>query len=394
MTQENISDEERSAALKKRMRIMLVCLIILFGGIFLYKMAMGMLMRHFMANQSELVTVSTAKVTTSPWQPKITEAGSLRAIHGVNVTTQLAGQVQSVYFTPGADVTAGTVLVQLNADDDVALLHSLQANAELSRITYARDKAQFKAEGVSKQVVDNDAANVQSLTAQVAQQAAIVAKKTIVAPFTGRLGINLINLGQYLNPGDAVTMLQTLDPIYADFNVPQQELTRIKCGQKVMVAVDAMPGRQFFGTITTINPGVDVASRNVLVEATIANPEKELAPGMFANVEVDTGEPADFVTVAQTVISYNPYGDIVYVVTEKGKDKDDKPKLIANQRFVKLGETRGEQVAVIDGLKDGETVVTSGQLKLKNGSQITVNNSVVPPDNPAPDLTDAHEASQ
>jgi membrane fusion protein, multidrug efflux system len=302
--------------------------------------------------------------------------------------------VQKISFTPGADVEAGQVLAQLNADDDIALLHSLQANMELSKITYTRDKAQFKAEGVSKQIVDNDAANLASLTAQVAQQAAIVAKKTIVAPFAGRLGINLINLGQYLNPGDSVTMLQTLDPIYADFYVPQQELGRMKTGQKVIATVDAMPGRQFFGKVTTINPGVDAASRNVLVEATIDNPEKELAPGMFANVEVDTGAPVDYVTVAQTVVFYNPYGDIVYVVTEKGKDKDDKPILIANQRFVKTGETRGEQVAITEGLKDGETVVTSGQLKLKNGSQIEVNNKIVPSDSATPDLTNDHEGSQ
>lgn len=244
MTPENNDEKpQKKASMKKRMTIMVICLVVLFGGIFLYKTAMGMLINHFIANQSHVVTVSTAKVTTAEWQPKIIEAGSLRAIHGVNITTQLAGQVQSIYFTPGADVKAGEVLAQLNADDDIALLHSLQANLELSNITYTRDKAQFKAEGVSKQIVDNDAANVQSLTAQVAQQAAIVAKKTIVAPFAGRLGINLINLGQYLNPGDAVTMLQTLDPIYADFNVPQQELGRMKCGQKVIVSVDASGGR-------------------------------------------------------------------------------------------------------------------------------------------------------
>ena len=387
---ERQDDEQKKRQLRRRMRIMLVCLVILFGGIFLYKMAMGMLMRHFMATQSHVVTVSTMKVTTSSWQPKITEAGSLRAIHGVNITTQLAGQVQSISFTPGADVTAGMVLAQLNADDDIALLHSLEANAELSKITYTRDKAQFKAEGVSKQVVDNDAANLKSITAQVAQQAAIVAKKTIVAPFDGRLGINLINLGQYLNPGDAVTMLQTLDPIYADFNVPQQELGRLKQDQKVVITVDAMPGKEFVGKITTINPGVDPNTRNVVVEATIENHDKILAPGMFANVVVDSGEPAKYVTVPQTVIFYNPYGDIVYVVTEKGKDKDDKPIEIANQRFVTVGETRGEQVTVLEGLQDGDTVVSSGQLKLKNGDQIAVNNSVVPPNNPDPDLPNSH----
>ena len=375
--------------LRRRMRIMLILLSILFGGIFIYKTVMGMLMRHYMANQINVSTVSTAVVGAQAWQPEISEAGSLRAIHGVNITPQMAGQVKAIYFTPGADVAEGTPLVQLNADDDIALLHSLQANADLSNITYTRDQAQFKVEGISKQIVDNDAANLKSITAQVAQQAAIVAKKTIVAPFAGRLGINQINIGQYLNPGDTVTMLQTLDPIYADFNVPQQELTKLKPGQKVKVSVDALPGRQFFGKITTVNPAVDAATRNVMVEATISNPEKELAPGMFATVAVDAGAPHSYITVPQTVISYNPYGDVVFVVTQEN-DKDGKSIMVAKQRFVVVGDTRGEQVAIASGLKEGDTVVTSGQIKLKNGSQITVNNALVPSSNPAPELPNTH----
>ena len=392
MTQARMKmEEEKKPEMRRRMRIMLICVAVLFGAIFLYKAFMGMMIKRYMANQSHIVTVSTMKVVTTPWQPRLIAAASLRAIQGVNVTTELAGMVQTIYFTPGAQVKAGTVLVQLNADSDIASLHALQANSKLAKITYDRDKSQFKIEGVSKQVVDNDAANLQSLNAQVEQQAAIVQKKTIVAPFTGRLGINLINLGQYVNPGDAVTMLQTIDPIYADFYLPQQNIPQLKLGQNVTITVDALAGQQYTGKVTTINPGVDVSTRNVEVEATIQNPKLDLAPGMFATATVESGAPDPYVTVPQTVVFYNPYGDIVYVVSEKGKDKDGKPILIANQRFVKVGETRGDQVTILDGLKDGETIVSSGQLKLKNGSEIAVNNSVVPPNNPAPALPNSHE---
>jgi membrane fusion protein, multidrug efflux system len=391
MTQARMrTEEDKKPELKRRMRLMLICLAVLFGGIFIYKMFMGMMIKRYMSSQSHVVTVSTMKVGDSPWQPKLVAAASLRAIQGVNVTTELAGMVQTIYFKPGAEVKAGTVLIQLNADNDIALLHSLQANAELAKITYQRDKSQFKIEGVSKQVVDNDAANLKSLNAQVAQQAAVVQKKTIVAPFTGRLGINLINLGQYVNPGDAIVMLQTLNPIYADFYLPQQNIPQLQLGQKVVITVDALPGKTFAGKITTVNPGVDVTTRNVEVEATIDNPDFALSPGMFATAEVDSGEPGNFVTVPQTVVFYNPYGDIVYVVNEKGKNKKGEPQLIANQRFVTVGETRGDQVTILSGIKAGETVVSSGQLKLKNGSEIAVNNAVAPPNNPAPDLPNSH----
>jgi membrane fusion protein (multidrug efflux system) len=390
MVQAKVNDNTHKQELRRRMRIMLICLLILFGGIFIYKMVMGLLLKHYMSSQSRVVTVSTMKVGVSNWQPKVDAAGSLRAIHGVNVTTELAGMVQTVYFKPGADVKAGDVLVQLNADNDIALLHSLQANSDLARTTFNRDKLQYKIEGVSKQVVDNDAANLQSLLAQVAQQAAIVEKKTIRAPFTGRLGINLINLGQYVNPGDAIAMLQTLDPIYVDFFVPQQYLPRLALGQAVQLTVDGFNHQEFKGKVTTVNPGVDPATRNLTVEATIANPKRLLLPGMFATVNVDTGEPEKFITLPQTAIFYNSYGDIVYVVEEDGKNKNGEPKLVAKQRFVQAGDTRGEQVTILKGLKEGDTIVSSGQLKLKNGSEIAVNNTVAIPDSPDPDLPNSH----
>lgn len=366
---------------------MLICLGILFGGIFIFKGIIKFLTNRQMAAQSRVVTVSAMKVGYSFWQPRLKATGSLRAIRGVNVTTELAGMVQSIYFKPGAFVTEGTVLVQLNADSDIGLLHSLEANAELAKITYDRDKKQYDIHAISKQQLDTDAANLKSQRAQVEQQAATVAKKTIRAPFSGRMGISAVNPGQYINTGDKIVTLQTLDPIYVDFYVPQQALTELQVGQNVSLSADTFPGKSFHGKITTIDPLVDQSTRNIEVEATISNPKFELTPGMFARVEVSTGEPQRFLTLPQTAVSFNPYGEIIYVIRESGKDKKGKPILTAHQVFVISGETRGDQVAILKGLKEGDMVVTSGQLKLKNGNQVAINNSIVPSNNPHPIVT-------
>lgn len=375
---------------KKRMIIMLIGVGVLFGCIIAYKMVMGFFFARYMAaNKSPIITVSTMKVGYQIWQPKLTAAGSLRAIRGVNVTTQLPGMVREIYFKPGQDVEADQPLVQLNADDDIALLHSLQANAELAELNYNRDLQQYKIQAISKAVLDTDVANLKSLHAQVAQQTAVVAKKTIRAPFAGRLGINNVNPGQYINPGDTVAMLQTLDPIYADFYIPQQSLAELKLDSSVSIKTETFPNETFTGKLTTINPGVDVNTRNVEAEATIDNSQRKLAPGMFVNVTIDISEPQKYLTLPQTVVTFNPYGEIVYVVKETGKDEKG-PILIATQSFVKTGETRGDQVVILQGLEEGETVVTSGQLKLKNGSRVSVDNTIQLPDNPAPELSNNH----
>lgn len=370
--------------MRRRMLKMLILLAILFGCVFLYKAFIGLMIKRSMAANKPAVTVSTMKVGYAWWQPKLIASGNLRAIRGVDVTTELAGLVQTIYFTPGTMVKEGVVLVQLNADNDIALLHSLQATAELAQITYQRDKAQYAAEAVSKAQLDTDAGTLKSDLAQVAQQAAIVAKKTLRAPFSGRLGVSEVNPGQYLNPGDKVVMLQTLDPIWIDFYVPQQALSQLKVGLSVNVLADSFPGKIFSGKITTINPALDAATRNVEVEATIANPNYELAPGMFATVEVITGVSKAYLTLPLTAISFNPYGEIAYRVRQTGTDDKGKPILTATQVFVKTGETRGDQVTILEGLKEGDTVVTSGQLKLKNGSTVAINNSVEPENNPNP----------
>lgn len=369
---------------------MLICVGILFGSIFLYKMVMGIMIKRSLSNQVRIIPVSSMKVTSSDWEPTLKASVSMRAIRGVNVTTELSGMVQTIHFKPGSEAKENELLVQLNADSDIAQLNSLKANAELAKTTYLRDKAQFNIHAISKQVLDNDAANLKSLEAQVAQQAAIVNKKSIKAPFAGFLGINRVNPGQFLNPGDNVVTLQTLNPLYVDFFLPQQMLSQLKIGQKVVVTSDATPNKSFEGTITTIDPAVDINTRNVAVEATVTNPKNELMPGMFGNIEITLGRSSGFITIPQTAISFNPYGDLVYIIKKTGTEKNGTPILIANQHFVITGETRGEQIKVLKGLNIGDEIVTSGQLKLKNGARVSINNAIEPSNNPAPQLKNNH----
>lgn len=381
-------NEQHKQATKRRMKLMLLCVAVIFASILLSKFIQKYIAYRRMMSQSQAVTVSTMKVNYASWQPRIRAAGSVRAIQGVNVTTELAGMVQTIYFKPGAVVKQGDVLVQLNANTESAALRALQANAELARITYERDKKQFAVKAISQQTLDTDFQNLLSLRAQVEQQAATLAKKTIRVPFSGRLGISAVNPGQFLNPGDKVTTLQTFDPIYVDFYVPQQELQRLSVGQHVAITTESMHNKTFAGTLTTIDPAVDVNTRNVEVEATIPNPDLLLTPGMFVTAEVDVGQSERYLTVPQTVVSFNPYGDIIYAI--KRKSEDGKSTLIARQVFVITGETRGDQITILKGVKEGDTVVTSGQLKLRNGVEVAIDNSVMPSNNPNPIVSNEH----
>lgn len=362
---------------------MLLIMAILFLCIFALKgIAHFFIGRAMAATRNRPITVSTAQVTKQEWQPYVTAVGSLRAVRGVNVTTELAGMVRTIYFKPGSDVKSGELLVDLNTDTDVAQLHSLQAQAKLAQITYHRDKAQFAIGAVSKQTLDTDVATLNSDEAQVAEQAATVEKKIIHAPFTGRLGVSAINPGQYLNPGDKIVNLQSLDPLYVDFYLPQQMLSQLETGMVVTTTSDSFPGRKFRGRITTIEPMVDPATRNVEVEVTLANPRYLLKPGMFVYAKVKNGPLQKFMTLPQTAITFNPYGEFAYIVT-KGKKEST-----VQQTVVTVGETRGDQITVLSGLKVGDTVVTAGQLNLRNGSKVVVNNKIKPSDSANPKLSE------
>jgi membrane fusion protein (multidrug efflux system) len=370
----------------RRMVIMLICVGLLLAALVGFNQFRSYMIGKFMAsNAAPPSTVSAIVAGYQSWQPQLAAVGSLRAVRGVDVTTEVAGLVREVAFSSGQEAKAGQVLVRLNADSDVALLQSLQAAAELAQTVYTRDKAQYDIKAIAKAQLDADAADLKGKKAQVAQQAALVDKKTIRAPFAGRLGITTINPGQYLNPGDAIVTLQAIDPIYADFYLPQQQLGQLAIGQTIVVDTNAYSGQTFTGKIQSMNPRVDSATRNIQVEATVDNRDRKLLPGMYANVKIDAGTAQRYLTLPQTAITYNPYGATVFIVKQGAQpNAQGKALPVAQQVFVTPGPTRGDQVAILKGVEAGMQVVTSGQLKLKNGSPLIINNSVQPADNPNP----------
>ncbi len=369
----------------KRMIVMLVAVALIFGGIFGFQAYKAHMIDKAMATRKPPpVTVTAMKAQTEPWQPKLEAIGSLRAVQGVDVTSEIAGLVQTVSFQSGDQVQAGQLLIQLNADADIAQLHALEAAANLAGTIYQRDKKQFAIQAVSQATLDADASDLKGKKALAAQQAAMVIKKTIRAPFAGKLGITTVNPGQYINPGDKIVTLQNLDSLYVDFYLPQKDLARITPDQEVSAMVDTFPGRIFSGRITAINAKVDPATRNALIEATIENPKHKLLPGMFTTIEVKAGTVEHYLTLPQTAVTYNPYGDTVYIIEKGSNSGQSKPQLTARQVFVTLGLTRGDQVAILKGVREDDMVVTSGQLKLKNGSQVIVNNKIQPSNEAAP----------
>lgn len=384
---------------RKNMIILIAALIIFFGLIFLYKAVVNhFIMQYLQSASQQPATVSAMKVQYQEWLPEYKAAGSLRAVQGVNVTTEIAGLVRNIYFKPGSTVAKDDLLLELNSDTEKAQLASLEANYDLAKITYERDQELYSKGATPKATLDASNAQMLSAAAQVEQQKTIIAKKHITAPFAGRLGINLVNLGQYLNPGDQIVTLQSLDPIYVDFYLPQQYIHRIKLDSTVTLTTNTFPNKEFYGTITTISPQVDSKTRNVQVEATIQNPEYLLYPGTFGNVTVSIGTTEKFLTLPQSAIVYNPYGDIVFIVLDedtaagkndsknmnkttkkkKTKGKNQEEIKVVKQVFVQTGERRGDQVAIKQGLKEGDVVVTTGQMKLKNGSRVIINNTVQP----------------
>jgi membrane fusion protein (multidrug efflux system) len=373
----------------KRMAIMLVVVGLVFGGIFGFQAFKAKMIAKVMAAQgAPAQTVSTANAEYQEWQPRLEAVGSLRAVNGADLGLEVAGIVDEIHFNSGDDVEAGTVLLQLRDDDDVARLRSLEAAADLAQINYDRDRKQLKIQAVSQAVVDTDEANLRNAKAQVAEQQAIVDKKTIRAPFAGRLGIRAVDLGQYLPAGTTIVTLQALDPIYVDFTLPQQALDDLRVGQPVTASIDTYPGQTFTGVISAINPKVDTSTRNLQLRATLSNPDRKLLPGMFATVDIDTGAVQRYVTLPQTAITFSTYGDSVYVVEDKGKGSNGQPQFIARQTFVTTGPTRGDQVAILNGIKPGDTVVSAGQIKLRNGAPIQVNNAVTPTADASPTPAD------
>jgi membrane fusion protein (multidrug efflux system) len=368
----------------KRIIIMLILLALVFGAFAAWKVhAMKAGMQQMMSSFTP-PTVSTIKAETQDWQPKLEAIGSLRAVNGADLSSEVAGIVDTLSFDSGADVEKDAVLVHLRDSDDVAKLQALQATAKLAQVTLDRDMKQLKAQAVSQATIDADVSNLNNAKAQADAQEALLDKKTIRAPFAGHLGIRQVDIGQYLNPGAVVVTLQQLDPIYVDFTLPEQDLPKVVLGQKVTLATDAYAGQSFTGKVAAINSKVDSSTRNISVRAAFDNPDHKLLPGMFGHVDVDSGEIEHYITLPQTAIVFNTYGNTVYLIQHKDGDDASKPQTSVKQSVVITGETRGDQVAVLSGVKEGDEVVTSGQVKLRNDMAVVISNDTPAPNDPNP----------
>lgn len=382
---------------RKRLAIVIVAVGLLLAALVGFNAFKGVMIGRFMKSMSNPTqTVSTMAAAYQDWQPRIDAVGNVRAVHGADLAFDVAGLVAGVEVKSGADVQQGQVLVRLVDADDRGRLAALRATADLAALTAGRSRQQLAVQAISKAQYDTDMASLRSAQANVATQQALVDKKTLRAPFAGRIGIITINPGQYINAGTAVVTLQQLDPVFVDFTIPQASLERLRLGGAVAVSADAFAGKTFAGRISAADPKVDLATRNVHVEATVANPGKLLVPGMFARVAAEFGAATHYLTLPQTAITYAPYGDTVFVVREgvppgssaaapapAGAKQGGAPRYV-QQEVVKLGPTRGDQVAVLSGLKAGDRVVTSGGLKLKNGTPVEINNKVQPAFSPDP----------
>ncbi len=323
-------------------------------------------------------TVSTASVRLESWESVITAVASLEAVQGVTVAAEQPGKVVNIAFVPGAFVKKGDLLAQLDSTAEEAQLRAIQSSRNLAQ-TNLRRLAGLVSKGLIAQAdYDNAEASFKQAAAQADNVRAIIEKKNIHAPFSGRLGVRLINLGQMLREGEAIVSLQVLDPIFVNFMLPQQELGRIKTGLTVRLSGDGFGSQPLVGEITTIDPQVDEVTRNIRVQATVANKEELLRPGMYASAAVVLPVRAEVFTIPGTAVLYAPYSDSVFVLEEKKDEKSGSSGQALRQQFVRLGEKRGDFVVVLSGLHEGETVASTGVFKLRNGQAVVVDNSHSP----------------
>lgn len=331
--------------------------------------------------------VTTVVAQQQEWPATLSAIGSVAAVHGVTVAADLPGLVAEIAFDSGRTVPAGEVLLRLDARQEEAQLAAALAHLELARLNLERKRGLVDEGIVSQADYDTAVAEHKQAEAKVGEIRATIERKKIRAPFAGLLGIRQVNLGQYLSGGDPIVPLQSLNPIYVNFAVPQQEAGKLKVGGEVRVSAEGLTGAEFAGRITAIDSIVDQATRNLQVQATLANPDGRLRPGMFVQAQVVTGTKTAVVSLPASSISYAPYGDSVFVV-EDVKGPNGQSYRGARQQFVKLGGARGDQVAVVSGVKPGEEIVSSGAFKLRNGAAVKVNNDIQPGNDPAPSPED------
>ncbi len=332
--------------------------------------------------------VTTAIALQDDWPITLNAIGTTAPVQGVTVSADLPGIVERIRFESGRAVREGEVLVELDARQERAQLAAAEAQRDLARLDYRRMEGLIADGAISRADYDRAAAEQKQTEARVGETRATIDRKIIRAPFSGVLGIRQVHLGQYLSAGNPVVPLQALDPIYVNFGVPQQDAGALKAGRRVHATADNLPGVQLAGRITAIDSIVDETTHNVKVQATFANPDGRLRPGMFVRVEAAVGTDAAVVALPTSAISYAPYGDSVFVVTDM-KDPGGRTYRGVRQQFVKLGPARGDQVAIVSGVRPGEEVVTSGVFKLRNGAAVQINNKVRPANNPAPKPEDS-----
>lgn len=322
--------------------------------------------------------VTSAQAKKESWETLLTAVGSLDAVQGLTVTAEMTGKIEHIAFTAGNHVAAGDLLVQQDVSVEKAQLRSAESVAQLARLDFNRIKKLRESEGISQADYDAAQAKLIQALAQVDNITALIERKTIRAPFAGLLGIRQINLGQVINEGQAIVDLQTLDPIFVNFYLPQQDLDRIRPGLTARVTSDALPDRIFTCEITAISPEVDTATRNILVQGILANPNEQLRAGMFVNVAVVLPKQEDVLVIPSTAVLYAPYSDSVFVIEEK-KDENDKPAgKTVRQQFVRLGDKRGDYITVISGLTPADTIVSTGAFKLRNGQAVVVDDKLAP----------------
>src|SRR5438552_155238 len=325
-----------------------------------------------------VATVTSAVVKEEDWAPILSAVGSISAVQGAVVSAELGGVVSQVAFENGSTAKKGDLLVQLDASAEEAQLHSAEADLELARADLERSRGLAARKVISKAEIDAAESKFQQKQGTVDQMRSMITKKTVRAPFDGELGIRQVNLGQMINAGQQVVPLTSLDPVFADFALPQQNLGGLSQGLEVRVTTDAVPGRVFTGKLTAMNSMVDVATRNVTLQATLENPDHALRPGMFAKVEVVLPEKHKTLVIPGSAVSYAPFGDSVFVIEKKKDPKTGKESQTIRQQFVRVREARGDFVSITTGLKAGETVVVTGVFKLRNGMPVTINNDLAP----------------
>jgi membrane fusion protein (multidrug efflux system) len=323
-------------------------------------------------------TVSSAVVKEEDWAPTLSAVGSISAVQGAIVSTELGGIVSEVGFQSGSEAKKGEVLLKLDSSSEEALLHTAEADLELARANLQRERDLAARKVVSKQELDAAESTFGQKQGTVDNMRAFIAKKQVHAPFDGQLGIRQVNVGEMINSGKQVVSLQALDPVYVDFALPQQELSKLAPGLEALVRTDAAPGREFKGKLTALNSMVDTVTRNVTLQATLENPDHALKPGMFVKIDIVLPEKGKTLVIPGSAVSYAPYGDSVFVIDKKKDPKTGKETQTLRQAFVRIGEARGDFVSVTQGLKAGDEVVSTGVFKLRNGMPVTINNDLAP----------------